>query len=175
MGAQSRVDVCDEVLALSAMAGFTLHAFFQYNLPIRRIAMIELTPEQQRAIDAGNGSPPVLIDSRTQATYVLVPSKDFERPSATDEAAPGIPEISEGIRRAKAALRRDLPQLLASRWTRGKYALYHLEERVRVSSNYLKLIREANRRNLPDSTFIVERIKQGAGSVEETEIESFDV
>jgi hypothetical protein len=118
--------------------------------------MIELTPEQQQAIDAGNGSSPVLIDSQTLA-------------------ANGIPEMSEGIRRSKAGLRRDLPMLLANRRARSQYACYHLDEQVGISSDYLSLVRECNRRHLPDGTFIIERIKPGAGSEEEVEIEGFDV
>jgi hypothetical protein len=149
-----------------------------YNRHSWRTEMIELTPEQQQALDSANGAPPVVIDSRTQAAYVLIRIEVFEKlkPAApSDGTPPYIPEMSEGVRRSKAALRRDLPSLLASRRTLGRYVCYHLDERVAVSRDYLALIRECNRRNLPDGTFIIERIKPGAGSEEEIEIESFDV
>jgi hypothetical protein len=81
-------------------------------------------------------------------------------------------EVPEGIRRARAALRRDLPALLASWWTRGKWACYTGDGKVAVSRNYLKLIDEVNRRGIPDGEFIIERIEPGAGSEEEEEIES---
>ena len=66
--------------------------------------MIELTPEQQQAIDAANGSPPVVIDSRTQTAYVLVRAEFFDPaktavPAETDDLS--IPEMCEGIRRSK--------------------------------------------------------------------------
>ena len=92
-----------------------------------------------------------------------------------EPASDGIPEMSPGVRASKAALRRDLPALLADRRKRGKYACYHLEERLGVNGDYLALVRECNRRQLPDGTFIIERIKPGAGSEEEVEIDSFDV
>jgi hypothetical protein len=80
-------------------------------------------------------------------------------------------EIPEGIRRARAALRRDLPALLASWWTRGKWAAYTGDGRVGVSRNYLKLLRECNRRGIPEDQWIIERIEPGAGSNDEIVIE----
>jgi hypothetical protein len=95
-------------------------------------------------------------------------------PTARAEAEPPI-EIPEGIRKARAHLRADLPALLASRWTRGKLALYSKEGRVRIGRDYIKLIREVNRRDIPDDEFVIERIEPGAGSDEEEEIDSFGV
>jgi hypothetical protein len=39
---------------------------------------IELTEQQQRALDALGGTVPRVIDPRTNAAYVLVPEADFE-------------------------------------------------------------------------------------------------
>ena len=81
-------------------------------------------------------------------------------------------EVPEGIRRARAALRRDLPALLASRWTRGKWACYTGDGKVAIGRDYRALIRECNRRGIPPTDWIIERIDSRAGSEEEEEIES---
>lgn len=40
---------------------------------------IQLTPQQQQALDAqGGGHPPRVIDPRTNAAYVLVPEGDYD-------------------------------------------------------------------------------------------------
>lgn len=80
-------------------------------------------------------------------------------------------QIPEGIIRARAALRRDLPALLASRWTRGKLACYSADGRIAISKDYLALIGEVNRRGLGSGQFIIERIEPGAGREEDDEIE----
>ena len=81
-------------------------------------------------------------------------------------------EVPEGIRRARATLRRDLPSLLASWWKRGKWACYTSDGPVGIGRDYRALIRECNRRGIPEDQWIIERIEPGAGSEEEEEIES---
>ena len=39
---------------------------------------IELTPQQQQALDTQEGGPPRITDPRTHTTYVLVPEVDYE-------------------------------------------------------------------------------------------------
>jgi hypothetical protein len=39
---------------------------------------IELTPQQQQALDTKEESPPRIIDPRTNTTYILVPEVDYE-------------------------------------------------------------------------------------------------
>lgn len=39
---------------------------------------VELTPQQQQAIDATGKSPPRFVDPRSNAAYVLVPEADYE-------------------------------------------------------------------------------------------------
>jgi hypothetical protein len=50
--------------------------------------IIPLSEEEQEAIDAAGQDPPRLIDPRSQAEYVLIPSKDYEtiREILEDEA-----------------------------------------------------------------------------------------
>lgn len=90
-------------------------------------------------------------------------------PTPPVEAEPPF-EIPEGIRRARAHLREDLPALLASRWTRKSFALYGKDGRVKIAWNYADLVREANRRGLTDDECIIELIEPGAGSEEEEDI-----
>lgn len=80
-------------------------------------------------------------------------------------------EIPEGIRRSLAALRRDLPELLASWWKRGKWVCYAGDERIGISRDYLTLIRKIAARGLKDDEFIVERVEPGAGREEVDDIE----
>src|SRR3954468_7569591 len=39
---------------------------------------IQLTEEQQRAIDTAGITPPQIVDPRTSAAYVLIPAEDYE-------------------------------------------------------------------------------------------------
>ncbi len=86
--------------------------------------MIELTPEQLQALDASNGTLPLLVDQRTEEAYVLVKAKEYEKnkPQAETSVLNEI-KIPEGVQQARAAIKRDLPALLASRWTRGALGL----------------------------------------------------
>lgn len=90
-------------------------------------------------------------------------------PTPPVEAEPAF-EVPEGIRRARAHLRADLPALLASRWTRGKWALYSKDGRVKIGRDYWKLRREAERRDLDVVDYVIERVVPGAGSEEEVDL-----
>ncbi len=96
----------------------------------------------------------------TELTPKLLPPPDLAPDLAPEDRCPGL---SYGTRRALAALRRDLPGLLADRRARGKNVCYHLEERLGISSDYLSLVRECVRRGLPEDEWIVMTIQPGAG------------
>lgn len=53
---------------------------------------IELTPQQQQALDTQKDGPPRVIDPRTNTTYILVPEVDYE----------AIRELIEDERRQQA-------------------------------------------------------------------------
>ena len=76
-------------------------------------------------------------------------------------------EVPIGILKARAALRTDLPALLADRTSRGKWACYSSEGRVGIGDDHLALIRECVRRGIPDDAFIVERVEPGASAAAE--------
>jgi hypothetical protein len=45
----------------------------------KEVAMsIQLTPQQQQALDTQKDSPPRIVDPRTNTTYVLVPEVDYD-------------------------------------------------------------------------------------------------
>src|SRR5213080_4609655 len=79
-------------------------------------AMIELTDDQRRAIAEAGDTPPTVVDGAT--TYRLIRADVYERLVGPVRPASRVPE---GIRRSRAALRRDLPRLLASHRTRGQW------------------------------------------------------
>ena len=39
---------------------------------------IQLTEEQQQAMDSAGTTPPQVVDPRTSAAYVLIPAEDYE-------------------------------------------------------------------------------------------------
>jgi hypothetical protein len=44
----------------------------------KEVAMsIQLTPQQQQALDTQKDSPPRIVDPRTNTTYILVPEVDY--------------------------------------------------------------------------------------------------
>jgi hypothetical protein len=88
---------------------------------------------------------------------------DMTSPTPPIEAKTPI-EVPEGIRMARAHLRADLPALLASRWTRRKFALYSKDGRVKIGRKYIDLVREANRLGLGDDECVIELIEPCAGS-----------
>jgi hypothetical protein len=69
---------------------------------------VELTPQQQQALDGARGQPVSLIDPRTKATYVLVPTQEYEsvREVLEDE------KVQRGVRRR--ALRNAIGHVLES-------------------------------------------------------------
>jgi len=79
-------------------------------------------------------------------------------------------EIPSGIRRSLAALRRDLPELLASWWKRGKWVCYAGDERIGISRDYFALVAVCVKRGIPEGEYIIDRIESGAGSEEEEDI-----
>src|SRR6059058_2165031 len=123
---------------------------------------VELTPELQRALDASGGKPPVLVDRRTQETYVLIRSAVYEQLTGNKSPASDGPEVPEGIRQARAAFLRDFPALMADRATRGRYVVYHKGERVIVAGDYRAAIAEAVRRNIPEDEYLVLKVVPGA-------------
>jgi len=59
----------------------------------KEVAMsIQLTPQQQQALDTQKDSPPRIVDPRTNTTYILVPEVDYD----------SIRELLEDERRQQA-------------------------------------------------------------------------
>jgi hypothetical protein len=123
--------------------------------------MIELTPEQRRALEAHNGEPVRVIDPATQRAYVLMPAEQHGQrvgptPKPAEEAGFAVPPL---FRRSQEAFWRDLPELLKSRRTRGKWVAYHGDERIGVARTDDDLIRECLRRGLGDNAYYLDVIE----------------
>src|SRR5438105_807075 len=119
-------------------------------------AMPELSDELRRELQAAGGEPLRLTDPVTQQEYVLVRADQYEAVTPARPTYIEFFDIPEGVQLSKAALRRDLPGLLASWWKRGKWVCYHRDERIGIHRDYFALIQELNRRNIPDGEYFID-------------------
>ncbi len=124
--------------------------------------MIELTDDQRRAVAEAGDTPPTVVAG--DQTYRLIREEVFEQ--QTKIVRPRF-EPPEGIRRSRAAIRRDLPNLLRKK---GKFVCYRGDERVGIGG-YRTLMAECNRRGFRDDEFVIALIGPAAGSEEEEEID----
>ena len=124
--------------------------------------MIELTDDQRRAMAESGDTPPTVVAGDT--TYRLIREEAFGQ--VTKIGRPKF-EPPEGIRRSRAAIRRDLPSLLRKS---GKFICYRGDERVGIG-DYRTLMAECNRRGFRDDEFVIALIGPAAGSEEEEEID----
>src|SRR5262249_32150905 len=86
-----------------------------------------------------------------------------------EPAADSLSNIPPGIRRSKEAFLRNLPELMRSWWYRGKWVVYHGEERFGVSRNPRKLIRKCVRRGLKRDEYYLGVIRHHEPEPEEIE------
>ncbi len=54
---------------------------------------------------------------------------------------------------------RDLPELLRTKRNRGRWAAYHLDERIGVDADRMKLVREIRRRGLSQDDYYIDRVE----------------
>jgi hypothetical protein len=73
-------------------------------------------------------------------------------PTPVEPIADDIPEM---IRRAQAAFRRDLPELLKDRRVRGKWVAYHGEKRVGTGVSKQVLYQQCLRQGMAYGEFVV--------------------
>ena len=114
---------------------------------------IELTEQQRALIQQSAGQQVELIDPETKQLYLLVARDQNEQTSqlAKERAKPSearwyeIP-VSEGIRRSRKALLRDLPKLLENIKIRDRWVAYHGDEKVGIARDSLSLVRKCEKR-----------------------------
>jgi hypothetical protein len=136
----------------------------------------KISDELRRDLQEAGGKPLRLRDDETKCEYVVIPADVFDRQAQpAPNPLPPLDDIPEGIRRSRAALRRDLPELLAKRRNRGKWVCYHLETQVGISNDFASLRRLLADKSVPREEYTIEQIGPGAGSKEEEEIDIFDV
>jgi hypothetical protein len=133
---------------------------------------MKLTHDQIEAMQRGE---PVTIPSpELGSDIVLLRREEFERlrqavePNEQNSLAHDAPtELAPGVRRAKEAFLRDLPNLLPDRRFARRWALYHLEQRRFMAATKEEAVREALRLNLPDDEIYFARVSShGEGPVE---------
>jgi hypothetical protein len=120
--------------------------------------MIELTPEQQQAVEQGGAVR--VIDPATHQAYVIVRAEVYERradtpPPREDATA----EVSPHFRRSQQAFWRDLPELLKGRRNRGKWVAYHGDERIGTAAQAEELIRACARRGFGERDYYLDVIE----------------
>ena len=116
---------------------------------------VELTDQQRQALQADRGKPLDMVDPATSRRYVLLAQEEYERVrsllerTATSETA----GVSSGVLRSQQAFWRDLPKLLANGKNLGRTVCYQGDERIGIADRDEPLIRECQRRGIPDSEY----------------------
>src|SRR5882672_1802892 len=125
---------------------------------------IELTDDQQQALQAEQGKPLDVVDPATKQRYVLLAQEQYERVrSLLEQPSPTFAtEVPLGILRSQQAFWRDLPELLKNKKNHGKWVCYHGAERVGIAAKSDDLIRECLRRGLKDDQYDLDVIEPHA-------------
>jgi hypothetical protein len=75
-------------------------------------------------------------------------------------------EVPEGVRMARAAFLRDFQALFADPKIRGRFVLYHKDQRVAVTRDVLAAIDELNRLNIPDGEYFIVEVSRASEKYE---------
>ena len=121
--------------------------------------MIELTPEQLRAVE--QGEPVRVTDPATPDPLVVMRADVYERfadllPEPTHEPPPGIEPL---MLRSMQAFWRDLPELLKLKSKARQWVGYHGDERVAFGRDDLDVYKACFARGLKRDEFYVGWIK----------------
>jgi hypothetical protein len=123
--------------------------------------MIELTPEQQEALEKHNGEPVIVYDPRSRCHYVLMPTEDYETLTGAPLAAlgDGVTGVSPLMLRSQQAFWRDLPELLKKWRYRDKWVAYHGDERIAIAKSGTELVQLCLARGLQRGDFYLGKIE----------------
>jgi hypothetical protein len=114
--------------------------------------MATITREQLQEIEQAGDEPLRIEDPETHTSYVILKAEVYERMKPLPNREPEVPE---GIRRSKAAYRREVPELLKDETLHGLWIAYHGEERVGIASDSRSLIEECKRLGFnPDQYYL---------------------
>jgi hypothetical protein len=126
---------------------------------------LELTREQQQAVDAAGGEPVQVVDPRTQRAFMLVPAERYRDghsfPAGGDLPAESqlLPEIPAGFLCSKKAFLRDLPALLKQKRRRGHWVAYHGDKRLGFGTSQAELYQKVRRQGLTGADIYVGRVR----------------
>jgi hypothetical protein len=143
----------------------------------KEAAMMTLTAEQRDEIQKAGDEPIRIEDPETHATYVLLRAEVYEglKPPPSPEGDHLLnSEIPEGIRRGKEAFLRELPELMARKRLRGRWALYHLDKRIGIWRNPRRMDREILKQRLPEDEIYYGVIAPFPEEPEEVETSLFE-
>ena len=128
---------------------------------------IELTDEQQRAVE--QGKPVEVVDPATVRTFVVLPWEEYERvrsllkkasgPEAVSAGGAEVCPIPPGIRRSQEAYWRGLPRLLKRKSRTRRWAGYHGDERIGFGATCAEVYQQCLRRGLKEDEFYVDRVE----------------
>ena len=88
-------------------------------------------------------------------------------PTPVEPIADDIPEM---IRKAQAAFRRDLPELLKDRRLRGQWVAYHGEQQLAIGKSKTMLCQQCLQGGTPDMQLYIRLIRPQLPNEEEAEI-----
>lgn len=139
--------------------------------------MVTLTVEQREEIRRAGDQPIRIDDPETQATYVLVRAEVYDGLKPSDSTVSQTPlsdGVPEGIRRAREAFLRDLPDLMARKRLRSRWVLYHLEKQVGIWRNPRWMSRRIVKLGLPEDEIYYGTIDPYPEQPEEVETSLFE-
>jgi hypothetical protein len=139
--------------------------------------MVTLTVEQREEIRKAGDEPIRIEDPETHATYVLLRAEVYDglRPPVAPECGNLLnAEVPEGIRRAKEAFLRDLPELMSRKRFRDRWVVYHLEKRIGIWRNPRRMERIIVKLGLPEDEIYYGVIAPYPDEPEEVETSLFE-
>ena len=119
--------------------------------------MIELTPEQQRALE--QGTPVRVVDPATQHAYMVLGAEVYERLTGGGHLPEPLQEMPPTLLRSPQAFWRDLAELLRNPRQRGQWVAYSGDERIGIASDDADLIRACQGRGLEANDYYLDVIE----------------
>jgi hypothetical protein len=121
---------------------------------------IELTEEQQRALQAEPGKRINFLNPVTQQVYVLLAREQYERVrTLLEQPRVAVPRIPQLMLQSMQAYWRDLPDLLKMKLRKQRWVAYHADERVGFGRSQVKLYQECFRRGFQRGEFYVGKLE----------------
>lgn len=129
---------------------------------------LELTEQQRLALADRPHGPIEMIDPVTRREYILIAVEEFQHAARSPDSVPDA--VPPGIKESQAALRRDLPALLANKKVYHWWVAYHRDKRIGVARTKIALIAECQGHGLSHDQYYVAWIDESE-LIEEEEVQ----